>query len=69
MSHPHDADYLLRLFAPVNRGGHLLLETWHRVEASKDVELAAAKARHARGEIGRIELVDLRKHVTTQVIP
>jgi hypothetical protein len=33
MSYPIDADYLLRSFAPTNRGGHLLLETWHRGEA------------------------------------
>lgn len=64
---PPDADYVLRAFAAPNRGGHLLIETWHIGDASKNMELDAMKARRARGEIGTIELVDCRKHVTSIV--
>lgn len=69
MNYPTDAIYLLRAFAPVNQGGHLLIETWHRSEASKHVELLVLKDRSTRGEIGRVELVDLVTHVTTRVLP
>jgi len=64
---PSDADYVLKAFAPENQGGHLVIGTWHRGEVSKDMELRVLRARHKRGEIGRIELVDRKRHVETDV--
>lgn len=53
-----DRDYTIRGYAPVNQGGGLLLETWHRGEASRDVELSAWRARMRRGEVSRVEIDD-----------
>lgn len=58
---PRDARYLVRIYAPTNQGGHLLIETWHRTEASKEIEIAAALARARRGEVGYIHSVDLER--------
>jgi hypothetical protein len=52
-------DYRIRGYAPPNQGGHLLLETVHRGEASRDMEISAWKARMARGEVSHIEVVDI----------
>jgi len=50
--------YRVRIFAPINQGGHLLIETCHRTTASRDTEIAAARSRRLRGEVGRIERLD-----------
>lgn len=65
---PHDADFLVRGYAPHNKGGHLLVETWHRGAPSKDGEVAVWLARRARGEAGRIE-VEHRFASRTEEIP
>lgn len=66
-SAPDDADYLVRGFAPTNQGGHLLVETWHRGEASKDLEVSVWQARRGRGEVGVIEVVDRKRYRTYTV--
>jgi len=52
-----DWDYTLRIFAPPNRGGELLLETTHRGEASRDIELAVCRERMKRGEVSHVEVI------------
>ena len=47
--------------------GELLLHTWHIGESSKDIELAAWKRRMARGEVSRVEVLDLATHHTTTI--
>ena len=44
-------DYTIQAFFPPNRGGGEAIVTWHIGEASRDMEIAAFKARMARGEI------------------
>lgn len=53
--------YRIRGYAPTNQGGELLLETVHASEASRDIEIAAWRARIRRGEVSHIEVVDLQK--------
>lgn len=60
-------DYRIRAYASPNKGGHLLLETVHRGEASRDVELSAYRERMCRGEVGRVEVIDLREGSTRHV--
>lgn len=50
-------DYRIRAFYPPNRGGGVAIETTHKGEASRDAEIAAFRARMARGEIAYIEVV------------
>ena len=69
MTYPSNATHLLRIYAPVNQGGHLLIETWHIGDASMRMELAVAKTRYERGEVGHVQLVDLNIHETKTVIP
>ena len=52
-------DYLIRAYAPANRGGGLLLVTGHRGEASRDIEIAAYRNRMARGDVSHIEVIAL----------
>ena len=40
--------------------GHLLVETVHKGDTSKDMEVDVWKTRMKRGEVGRIEVVDRR---------
>lgn len=58
----------VRGFAPVNQGGHLLLETWHDSVPSKDMEVAAWRTRMRRGEVGRIEVDDHEYPQRSEVI-
>lgn len=62
---PHDADFVVRGY----NGRELLLETWHRGEASLAVEVSAWRSRIARGEATRVEVED-RRHprYSTQTI-
>ena len=62
-----DWDYTLRIYAPTHQGGHLLLETTHRGVASKDIELQVCRARMAKGEVGRVEVLDHKACTTTVV--
>lgn len=64
MSIPDDVDYLIRSYAPAHKGGHLLLVTWHRGEASKDLEIQVLEQRRRRGEIGIIQLIDYNNHTS-----
>ena len=57
-----DWPYVMRVFAPENTGGHLLIETRHRTQGSKGAELLACRERYRRGEIGRVEVVDRDDH-------
>lgn len=54
--HRNGWDYAVAIFSP---DGVLLLVTSHRGEASKDIEIAAAKSRRAKGEVGSIEVMRL----------
>lgn len=58
MVRPLDVRWTIEMFAPVNRGGHLVLWTSHRTDSSKDIELSVCRARQARGELGRVVLHD-----------
>ena len=62
-----DWDYTLRIYAPSNQGGHLLLETTHRGETSKDIELQVCRMRMATGEVGHVEVLDHARCTTTVV--
>jgi hypothetical protein len=62
--YPHDTLFLLRLYAPSNQGGGLLVETWHRTRASFQIELAVMRSRILRGEASRIEAEDCITHRT-----
>jgi hypothetical protein len=63
---PRDATHLVRGY---NHQGKLLVETWHRGDGSKDVEVQVWKSRRdSRGDVGRIEVVDLSTH-KTEVVP
>lgn len=48
--------------------GKLLHHTWHTSPGSVHVELAAYKARMARGEIGRVEIVDMEDATVERVV-
>jgi len=52
-----DWPWHVRIYAPTNKGGHLLIETKHRTEASMD----AALSRRKRGEVGNVEVVSWGK--------
>jgi hypothetical protein len=67
MAVPYDATHLVRGYAPTNKGGHLLVETWHRGEGSKDCEVAAWLLRRKRGEVGRIEVECLKPRKIEQI--
>lgn len=54
-------DYRIRAYAPPNQGGGLLLETVHRGEASRDMEISVFRDRMRRGEVSHIEVIDLHK--------
>ena len=62
-----DWDYTVRVYAPPNLGGHLLLETTHRGTASKDIELAVCRTRLARGEVGHVDVLDHAAGTTTVI--
>lgn len=55
----------VRVYAPENLGGHLLIETRHSCESSKDVEVLAALSRRKAGEVGHIDVENRRLgHIT-----
>jgi hypothetical protein len=57
-------DFEVRSFYRDNYGDErdgMAIWTWHVGEASRDIEIAASKARRARGEIARIEWRDVRR--------
>lgn len=60
-------DFTIRLHAggchPRAPVGTLLIETTHRSEASAHIEIAAAKERQRRGEVGQVTLIDHRPGV------
>ena len=60
-------EYKIRAYAPVNRGGGLLIETVHRGEASRDMEISVFKDRMKRGEIDHIEVIDMINHTTERL--
>ena len=61
-------DYKIRGFASHNRGGGLLLETVHKGEASRNVEIEAWRSRARReGGISHVEVVDMRRHTTETI--
>jgi len=65
---PKDADYTIRAFAPPNRGGELLIETWHRGRASRDIEIATFRERMKRGEVSYIDVTSHIDPVGTERI-
>lgn len=50
--------YRLRVYAPSNQGGGLLIETSHTSEACMRTELAVCRDRAKRGEVGKVEMRD-----------
>jgi hypothetical protein len=72
MSYPMNADFLVRGYAghkhPRAPAGALLLETWHIGEHSKDMEVSVWRARKARGEVSKIEVVHLKPAPNTEEI-
>jgi hypothetical protein len=60
-------DYKIRAYLPPNKGGGLLVETVHRGESSRDMEISAFRGRMKRGEIGHIEVIDRVNHNTTTI--
>lgn len=64
----HDWDYRIRGYRPPNQGGGLLLETVHRGEASRDIEIAAWRERIRRGEVDHIEVTNLKTAETQLMI-
>lgn len=50
-------EYTIRAYRPPNQGGGLDIETVHVGTASRDIEIAAFRARMARGEIDYIEVI------------
>ena len=65
MSIPRDADFVVRGY---DRSGLLLLETWHRGEWSKDMEVSCWLERRKRGDdVGKVEIEDRTQFKVTQV--
>lgn len=52
-----DPHYTIKAYRSPNCGGGLVLVTQHATEMSRDVEIAAFRARMRRGEIGHIEVI------------
>jgi len=69
MIRPSDARWTIEMFAPTNQGGHLLLHTWHRGDASKDIEVQVCRTRQQRGELGRVVVHDHERGESAEVIP
>ena len=59
-------DYKIRAFYPHGRG--LAIETVHKGEASRDVEISAFKERMKAGEIAYIEVIELNPPHTITVL-
>ncbi len=51
---PIDADYLIDAY----KAGQILIGTWHRGAASRDMEISAFQARMKRGEVDSIVVHD-----------
>lgn len=51
---PDDADYVIDAY----KNGKVLISTWHRGEASRDMEISVFEARMSRNEIDYILVVD-----------
>jgi uncharacterized protein YnzC (UPF0291/DUF896 family) len=60
-------DYRIRAYYPPNKGGGLAIETVHRGEASRDMEISVFKARMARHEISHIEVIDCNTFKTETI--
>jgi hypothetical protein len=54
-------DYTIRIY----KGRSLLVETVHRGEASRDIEIAATMERLRRGEVSHFEVLDHAACMTT----
>lgn len=58
----YDPPFTIKAYAggghPTAPLGAMILHTWHATEGSRDIEIAAYKARIRRGEISHIEVVD-----------
>ncbi len=60
-------EYKIRAYYPPNQGGGLAIETVHRGEASRDLEIEVFKTRMKRREISHIEVIDMIKHTTERI--
>lgn len=60
-------EYRIRAYRSPNKGGGLLIETVHRGESSRDMEIAVFKERMKRGEVDHIEVIDMINFTTTKV--
>lgn len=60
-------DYRIRAYYPPNRGGGVAIETVHRGEASRDVEIAVFKERIRKGEISHIDVIDIERCTTQRI--
>jgi hypothetical protein len=63
MNVAYDPPYTIKAYAGGKHPGGappgaMILHTWHRTEGSRDIEIAAFKARIRRGEISHIEVID-----------
>jgi hypothetical protein len=58
-------EYKIRAYRPPNKGGGLLIETVHRGEHSRDMEIGIFQDRMKRGEISHIEVIDMVNYKTT----
>ena len=68
---PNDARYSIKAYAGRKHAdpfGSLVLHTWHRTEGSRDIEIAAFRARMRRGEISSIDVIDHEAGTTEQLI-
>lgn len=61
-------EYRIRAYRPPNQGGGLLIETVHRGESSRDMEIDVFRARMARGEVGHIDVISLVPPYGTETI-
>ena len=50
-------EYTIRAYRATNQGGGVLMETVHVGTASRDMEIAAYRARMRRGDVAKIEVI------------
>lgn len=60
-------EYRIRAYYPPNKGGGLAIETLHRGESSRDMEISIFKDRMARGEIDHIEVIDMTTYSVERI--
>lgn len=65
---PNDALWIVEAYRPPNQGGGMLFSTWHRTDASKDIEVSAIKSRMSRGEISSARVVHRQSPFETILI-